>query len=118
MTKLLEQTPFGRLGYHDPHDLGGDQYRFAFENRYGASVVRFTIGGGAGSYGASAGLWELAVLYNEHPENGVDPHDFTLTYNTEITNNVIGHLTEEDVAVLLDRIEALGQSRITNKETA
>ena len=62
-----------------------------FSNGYGASIVT-----GANAYG---GL-ELAVL------KGV-PGDYDLTYDTEITNDVLGHLTKEKVEKLLERISKL-----------
>ena len=52
-----------------------------FDNGYGVSVVSSMH-----SYGGKEGLYELAVL-NE---------DGTLNYSTEITNDVVGHLTLED----------------------
>ena len=49
-----------------------------------------------GSYGFSKGLWELAVL-----QNG------SLCYDTPITNDVIGHLNEEEVNNYLNLIKEL-----------
>lgn len=73
----------------------GEQYLYKFKNGYGASVVRHNF-----SYGGNEGLWELAVLiWNEN--------DWDLCYSTEITNDVIGYLTEDDVEVLLNRIGQL-----------
>ncbi len=72
--------------------MGGTQHRYKFANGYGASVVRNDI-----SYGHETGLWELAVL----------GRDGRLTYDTPITSDVIGHLTEDDVAKVLGKIEAL-----------
>jgi hypothetical protein len=86
-------TPFGdHLGVHKPHPLGGDQWLFKFANSYGASVVRFN-----GSYGGTAGRWELAVL------NAADQID----YDTPITDDVIGWLDEDEVAKTLTAIAAL-----------
>ena len=69
----------------------GERYEIAFPNGYGASIVR-----GPHTYGGPAGLWELAVLKGDD-----------LTYDTPITTDVEGHLTEGDVEGLLTRIEAL-----------
>jgi hypothetical protein len=77
---------------------GGTQHVYRFGNDFGASVVRHSF-----SYGHHAGLWELAVLRFE----GSDWH---LTYDTDITDDVIGHLSESDVAELLDRIAALDKA--------
>lgn len=72
---------------------GGTQKLYKFANGFGASVVRHSF-----SYGRESGLWELAVL---------DKND-DLCYTTPITDDVIGHLTEEQVEEYLDEIEALG----------
>jgi len=71
---------------------GGDQYKFRFHNGYGASIVRHSF-----SYGHESGLWELAVL-------GADGH---LTYDTSVSDDVVGWLDEQGVADYLSRIEAL-----------
>lgn len=75
--------------------LGGVQRRYAFANGYGASVVRHPY-----SYGGSEGLWELAVI-------GIDG---ALTYDTLITDDVIGHLTWDEVGSLLKAIAALART--------
>lgn len=71
-------------------------YVFRFPNDYGASVIRREH-----SYGGLQGLFELAVL--SFDENG----NCRLNYNTHITNDVIGYLTESDVNDLLDQIQEL-----------
>ena len=76
--------------------LGGEQYLYKFENGYGASVIRNHI-----SYGGDEGSWELAVItWNE-------VGTWNLCYSTEITNDVLGYLEEEDVEEILDRIKNL-----------
>jgi len=70
---------------------GGVQNVFKFDNGYSASVVRHSF-----SYGGSNGLWELAVL-----------RDGWIVYDTPITDDVLGHLTESDVQAILAKIEAL-----------
>jgi len=74
---------------------GGEARRYEFSNGYGASVVCHSF-----SYGDAQGLWELAVLITV--DKGWD-----ITYDTPITDDVIGWLAEDDVDALLDRIEAL-----------
>jgi hypothetical protein len=74
---------------------GGIQSLFRFDNGYGASVVQ-----GPYTYGGDRGLWELAVIV----WNG---DDYDLTYETPVTDDVIGHLGEGDVGELLMQIEAL-----------
>lgn len=77
--------------------LGGVQKIYKFPNGYGASVVQFDF-----SYGADQELWELAVII---PSNNVN--DFCLTFETPITDDVLGYLTEEDVDKILGDIENL-----------
>ncbi len=69
--------------------------RYMFSNGYGASVVCHSF-----SYGGNNGLFELAVL----------DKDGELTYDTPITNDVIGHLTQEEVDVFLERINNLSST--------
>jgi len=75
---------------------GGTQHLFKFDNGYGASVVCHQF-----SYGGSEGFWELAVL--KYDEDG----EWSLTYNTPVTEDVVGYLTPEDVKGLLEEIEEL-----------
>lgn len=82
-----------------PSDPGGIQRLFRFDNGYGASVVRFW-----GSYGYAAGKWELAVIRWEADSFG---RRFTLCYDTPITDDVLGWLSEEEVAEKLGQIAAL-----------
>ena len=77
---------------------GGTQKIYRFKNGFGASVVRHEY-----SYGGDAGLWELAVIKFD----GDEDDDFSLTYETPITEDVEGHLTESEVDELLKKIEAL-----------
>lgn len=72
----------------------GTQWKFRFPNGYGASVIN-------DGYGREAGLYELAVL----------DADGSLTYDTPVTNDVLGYLTEAEVADALDEIESLGAPR-------
>lgn len=74
----------------------GVQYRFRFENDYGASVVKHCV-----SYGAECDLWELAAI----KYTGFEYWD--LCYDTEITNDVIGGLTDEQVREYLQKIKEL-----------
>ena len=83
------------------HGVGtGIQKVYRFPNDYGASVVRFSIGSLGGSYGAEDGQWELGVLK-------FDGDDWGLTYETPITNDVIGYLTDDGVVDVLQQIKAL-----------
>ena len=71
--------------------IGCEQWKFKFDNGYGASVITGVI-----AYCNEEHPYELAVL--EHDE---------LCYDTPITDDVLGYLTEDDVSDLLDRIEQL-----------
>jgi len=79
--------------------LGGIQRLYRFDNGFGASVVQNTH-----SYGGNEGLWELAVLKFSGPDI---IKDYKLTYDTPITDDVIGHLNEAEVEEYLEKIEAL-----------
>ncbi len=68
----------------------------SFSNGYGASVVK-----GATTYGGKQGLYELAITkLNENSK-------WEICYDTPITNDVIGYLTEDDVIGILKQIEQL-----------
>lgn len=77
-------------------EVGNEQRIFRFDNGYGASVVR-----GPYTYGGDQGLFELAVLEFEAPEK------WHLTYETPITEDVIGRLSEPEVQATLEQIAAL-----------
>lgn len=72
------------------HD--GFRKRYLFENGYGASIVQHFF-----SYGGTEGLLELAVI-NKSGE---------LVYDTPITDDVMGHLSQEDVDSILEQIKNL-----------
>ena len=74
---------------------GGTQALYFFKNGYGASVVQHSF-----SYGGDEGFWELAVITG-------DIDNYQLNYDTPITNDVLGYLTERDVDEVLDKIENL-----------
>jgi len=82
-------------------DMAGEQWVYKFHNNYGASVIRNIF-----SYGGGRGLYELAVIkwgYNEIAEQ----EDWTLTYTTPITDDVIGCCSDQDIDRLLNQIKAL-----------
>ena len=74
---------------------GGFYYEVHYPNGYGM-VVRKDFG----SYGGEADLWEVAV------HRCVDGK-WVITYDTDITNDVLGFLTEADVVTVCNRIRAL-----------
>ena len=69
----------------------GIQARIFFDNGYGASVIRSPH-----SYGGNQDLYELAVI-----------KDDAICYDTPITDDVIGYLTEDDVTKYLGQIQNL-----------
>ena len=95
MTKELKCGEYSNYITNTKEVLDGIQYIFEFENNYGASVVKF-----AGTYGYANDLWELGVLY-------FDDDGYCLTYDTPITNDVIGYLTDEGVCAVLKNIKSL-----------
>ena len=110
MTKTLNYKPWHGLYlwfYDDLKDLFGDgcQYVFRFNNGFGASVVKHR-----GSYGHEDDKWELAVIKFNPEIDG----DWSLTYETDITDDVIGWLDDDKVNNLLDRIKNLDKD---GKET-
>ena len=83
---------FKDLQFKQHRELNGVVSRISFENGYGASVVKHEY-----SYGGKNGLYELAVL----DKTG------ELTYDTPITDDVIGYLREEDVTDVMEKIQKL-----------
>jgi len=74
-----------------PH-YGGVAGKIMFKNGYGASVIRHEH-----SCGGKKGLYELAVLDNEG----------NLTYDTPVTNDVLGFLSPKEVTDYLIQIQDL-----------
>jgi hypothetical protein len=72
--------------------LDGVISRIFFDNGYGVSVVKHQY-----SYGGDRGLYELAVL----------DKDGQITYNTPITDDVIGYLRPEDVTDVMIKVQQL-----------
>jgi len=75
------------------HPLGfeGTIATHTFSNGYGASIIT-----GEHAYSNEDAPYELAVLYNNE-----------ITYDTELTSDVLGYLTEDEVNEYLLKIEAL-----------
>lgn len=88
--------------YHEPVIARpiefGIQKIYRFDNGFGASVVKSEY-----SYGGQENLWELAVITFD----GDDSEKFELTYETPITNDVIGSLTDDEVEEKLAEISQL-----------
>ena len=91
-TNNFDTTVFEELNFQT-HPAGmGQQCIVQFSNGYGASIVQ-----GPHTYGGKDGLYELAVF-------GKDGH---ITYDTPITNDVIGYLKEEEVSKIMEQIQLL-----------
>lgn len=82
----------------EPHFVGeGLMGRMDFENGYGVSVVRLQMPTGTyGSYTSNDDEWELAVF-----------EDGSITYDTPITDDVLGHLSDSDVTDVMKRVQEL-----------
>lgn len=79
---------------------GGSQTVYRFHNGYGASVVNHSF-----SYGT-----ELAVI----KFNSVDNDDFSITYDTPITSDVLGHLDEQSLKDALSQIKDFPSEMVLN----
>ena len=73
-----------------PSKRGGEQATHVFANGYEASCLR------GGPFYTSNGTFEIAVMRDGH-----------LDYTTSITDDVLGHLTEQEANDALAAIEAL-----------
>lgn len=74
---------------------GGTQKIIRFSNGYGASIVNHSF-----SYGT-----EMAVIQFSNSDSNIN--NFDICYDTPITDDVLGHLSEEDVQHYLNIIELL-----------
>jgi hypothetical protein len=84
-----------------PHPVGnGTQGIQFFDNGYGISVVRFGYAQGIASYTSNDSEWEAAVLLGNEKA-------YSLCYSTPITDDVVGHLSDEGVSRMMKDIQAL-----------
>jgi len=88
--KKFEDLEFKKIE-NDPHK-NGVKSQMVFENGYGVSVVSHTY-----SYGGKDGLFEIAVL----------DKDGNITYDTPVTNDVIGYLEPEGVDDIMEQVQVL-----------
>jgi hypothetical protein len=87
--KKFEDLDFIKL---DDGFMKGVQCRMMFENGFGVSVVSHTY-----SYGGKDGLFEVAVLGK----------DGDLTYDTPVTNDVVGYLNPDEVTEIMEQVQSL-----------
>jgi hypothetical protein len=91
-TNNFNVTTFQELNFQD-HPMGiGKQCIVRFLNGYAASIVQ-----GPHTYGGDKGLYELAVFGK----------DGQITYDTPITSDVLGYLSEQEVEKTLSDIKNL-----------
>jgi hypothetical protein len=88
--KTFEDLEFDMI--NDTPFMVGKKARMSFDNGYGVSVVSHTY-----SYGGKKGLYEIAVLDSEGD----------LTYETPVTNDVIGYLSEKGVSDVMKKVQEL-----------
>jgi hypothetical protein len=86
---------FSELKFQETVSPNGVQALVFFPNGYGASVVKSDF-----SYGGKEGLYELAVIEG-------DEDVWMITYESSVTSDVLGYLTEEDVERYLKQIEQI-----------
>ena len=105
------------------HQAGdGIQKLYFFDNGYGASVARLKMGSDElglfklaklikgenddvyGSYTSNENEWEVGILKG-------DIDDYSLTYDTHITDDVLGHLTEDEVEDVLQEVKSLKEAK-------
>lgn len=83
---------FSHLEFQPTPGLPGKRCKVLFKNGYGASVIRMPF-----SYGNTEGLYELAIIGKDN----------RIAYNTGITDDVLGNLTEDEVLEYLEKVENL-----------
>ena len=86
---------FTELNFQDHKIKDGIQAKHFFPNGYGVSVVRFP-----GSYGFEDDLYEVAILQGTEDK-------WEITYDTPITDDVLGHRDEQDINIILEEVQAL-----------
>lgn len=89
VSKFEDNWHVDMLGRERP----GIQYKFHFENGYGASVIKH-----GRSFGYENDLWELALLKK-------DCEGWYIEYREIVENDVLGYLTDEQVNRLLENIK-------------
>ena len=91
---------FNELKFKELSDMSGVYCRIMFEIGFGASIVKHKY-----SYGGDKGLYEIAVL--DDIEGGP-------IYYTSVSDDVLGHLSENDVETHLNEIKSLNPNEKEN----
>lgn len=92
---MTESKDLAKVATADPEifvDMNIQRMEVTCPNGRGVSIIR-----GFGTYGASAGLFEVAVL----------DFDGNLDYSTPVTDDVLGWQTPEDVRNVVAQVSAL-----------
>jgi len=76
---------------HPNHPYFETASTMSFDNGFGVSVVT-----GESAYSSESSPYEIAILHND-----------SLTYDTHITDDVIGHQTESDVTKVMGKVQKL-----------
>ena len=77
-----------------PGGAGGIQAIMYFPNGFGVSVVK-----GPWFYSSKSEPYELAVLHK----------DGSITYDTPITNDVLGYCTRDDITDIMKQVQELAK---------
>ena len=89
---MTELKTFKDLAFEPIEELkGSKQAIMNFENRYGVSVLF-----GKHFYSNGIDTYEVGVLHNGH-----------LTYNTDITDDVISNVSEGEVSDIMRKVQEL-----------
>jgi len=126
----MEQINFNKPTLEHKHSIvkeGGEgtQKIWKFKNGYGASVVRFFISNKfnptrkekIGSYGVDKGLWEIAIIkFKDDDDTKNGKPAFEICYNTPITEDVLGNLTEKEAVKILKKIAKLTKEQIIEEK--
>ncbi len=90
--KAFEDLEFTK---HPSAGIGGFKTasKLFFDNGYGVSVI-------TGGYGSDQKPYELAVIFGTES-------DWDITYDTDLTDDVLGYLTNDEVTELMIKIQEL-----------
>ena len=83
----------GSVHFEEGFMLGGPFYHVTYPNGFTVSIVKHF-----GSYGAEYGLWEGAVIRGGE-----------LCYDTDITSDVVGFLSDEDAINFASAVRRLNE---------
>lgn len=103
--KTFDDLEFDWNAHSDLIDITGVlgvQSVMFFDNGFGVSVV----GGTMGSYGDGIKTFEVGIL--KGTKDG-----YSLTYETPITEDVIGHQTKEQITEILKDVQKLSKFKVS-----